>query len=179
MQRARGQAHHAKDVTTGEERGLTFIALRHTWETVHTETSTASNGHTTTRTATDHHSEDLLEIYLPFPLPCLRVRSEGLLPNRMKSGTHVEFESAQFNATCDVYAAVPKFACDVLHPRQTGDLMAVGRTDFSFEGSTGRMGEGGHDPEVIGHNLDVLAGFLARVPGFVWKDLAITRPSFT
>ncbi len=67
---------------------------------------------------TGHHSEDFIEIYLPFPLPYLRVRSEGLLPNWMKSGTHVEFESAQFNSSYDVYAGVAKFAYDVIHPRQ-------------------------------------------------------------
>lgn len=72
-----GSAHRAKDVVTGEERGVTFIALKHTWQTTRTETSTDSNGNTTTRTVTDHHSEDLLEIYLPFNLPYLRIRSEG------------------------------------------------------------------------------------------------------
>lgn len=180
VQRARGgSSHRAKDVVTGQERGITFIALKHTWQTTRTETSTDSNGHTTTRTVTDNHSEDLLEIYLPFNVPYLRVRSEGLLPNWMKSGKHVEFESAQFNRMFDVYADVAKFAYDVVHPRQIEYLMAVGSTDFTLANNVVRMGESHHDPEVIGHNLDVLCGFLERVPTFVWKDLAITPPSFT
>lgn len=41
------------------------------------------------------------------------------------------------------------------------------------------MGDGHQDPEVIGFNLDVLRGFLDRVPSFVWKDLGISPPRFT
>ena len=53
-----GYGHEARDVVLGTVQGIRMIALTHNWKTDRTETSTDSNGNTTTRTVTKHQAPD-------------------------------------------------------------------------------------------------------------------------
>ncbi|WP_147264159.1 DUF3137 domain-containing protein [Desertihabitans brevis] len=169
-----GFGHRAEHVLTGDSGQLPFIALRHHWKTQTTVTTSDGRGGTTTRTQTNHHSEDLLEITLPAAWPFLLVGDAGWFAG----GEKVELESARFNELFDVRSDSPKLAYDVLHPRQMEYLMQSRPPTFTLSGTVLRVSSS-HDTEWIGHTLDVLTGFLARVPGWVWKNLGVPEPSFT
>lgn len=170
-----GFGHRAEHVLTGGRDGLPFTALRHHWKTRRTVTSTDSRGRTTTRTVVDSHSEDLCEVTLPVACPLLVVGGGGWF----RPGERVLFESEAFNDSLEVRSTVPRFAHDVIHPRQIEYLMASRPPTFTIEDRVLRI-DSQHDTLWLGHALDSVTGFLARVPGWVWKDLGLpVEPAFT
>ncbi|MFV0254321.1 MAG: hypothetical protein ACK5H2_13420 [Beutenbergiaceae bacterium] len=171
-----GFNHRAMDVVRGEfYPGSEFIALEHHWQTQRTESSTDSEGRTTTRTVTDNHSEVIHEVALSFHTPELTITSDSRL-RRLFSGPSIDFESAAFNSTFDVHCPVPKFAYDVLHPRQIEYLMAIRPQPFTMAAGRIHLNPGSHSPETLDAELAVLAGFLARIPEFVWQELQHGAP---
>jgi hypothetical protein len=167
-----GHGHRTENVIRGNNDGLPLEAFVHRWETTHTETSTDSEGRTTTRTVTDHHDETVLAMAMPFPLPMLSIGVGGW------GGEKVRFESEEFNDAFKVRTSSPKFASDVIHPRQMEYLMAIRPPGFTIDGQWIRFFPGQHDTLLIGLCADVAHGFLARVPAFVWKDLQVAPPAF-
>ncbi len=167
-----GQGHRTENVIRGDNDGLPIEAFVHRWETTRTETSTDSEGRTTTRTVTDHHSETVLAMAMPFPLPQLSVGIGGW------TGQKVRFESEEFNDAFTVRTSSPRFASDVIHPRQMEYLMAMRPPGFVIDGQWIRFFPTQHDTLLIGLCADVAHGFLARIPQFVWKDLQVMPPAF-
>lgn len=166
-----GHNHRTEKIIRGGNDGLPLEAFVHRWQTTRTETSTDSEGRTTTRTVTENHDETVLAITLPFPWPLLSVDGGW-------GGQKVRFESEEFNDAFTVRTSEPKFASDVIHPRQMEYLLAVRPPGFRIEGRLMRFYPSQHDTLLIGRCADVAHGFLARVPSFVWKDLGITPPAF-
>ena len=164
-----GQSHQAKDVVLAETHGLRMIGLTHHWTTTHTETSTDGNGHTTTRTVTDHHSEVVLEFHLPWRFGDLSVNWSGW-------GQRVRFESSDFDRSFKVRCAQPKFASDVFHPRQMEFMLRAQPLPFSIESGRVRFAAGVNDPAVMEVSGRFLVTFFAGVPGFVWEDLGFAEP---
>lgn len=173
-----GHNHEAHDVVTGDRGGLTFIGLRHTWDTTRTETYTDSEGRTQTRTVTDHHSENILEGYLPFPLPYLAIGPDAIGPGWFRRGRIVDFEAQSFNDAFDVRAENPKFASDVVHPRQMEYLERVRPTPFAIDGTLVTFDVARHSHDEIDHATETFRGFLSRIPSFVWADLGVVPPQF-
>ncbi|HET9647183.1 MAG TPA: hypothetical protein VFP34_03015 [Microlunatus sp.] len=167
-----GHGHRTENVVRGANDGLPLEAFVHRWETTRTETSTDSEGRTTTRTVTDHHDETVLAMAMPFDLPMLSVGAGGW------GGQRVRFESEDFNDAFTVRTASPKFASDVIHPRQMEYLLRMRPPGFTIDGQWIRFYPGQHDTLLIGLCADVAHGFLGRIPSFVWKDLAVTPPAF-
>lgn len=171
-----GMNHRTSDVVHGEFLpGAWFVAFVHHWQTQRTETYTDSNGHTQTRTVTENHSEVIHEISLPFVSPDLQVTNDSRWGRLFKGGS-IDFELAAFNDAYDVRSSVPKFAHDVLHPRQIEYLMEVRTMPFTISQGKVRTQPPQHSAEVIAFELDVLAGFFARWPAFVWQDLGVATP---
>lgn len=171
-----GHNHRTSDVVHGEMYpGCWFVALIHHWQTTRTETYTDGNGNTQTRTVTENHQEVIHEVTLSFGMPDLTVTTDSRM-RRLFNGGSLDFELAAFNDAYDVYCDVPKFAYDVLHPRQIEYLMGVGAMPFEIVGSRVRPRSREHSPQAIAHELDVLAGFFARFPAFVWQDLGVPEP---
>ncbi|MVA77330.1 hypothetical protein GC722_15060 [Auraticoccus sp. F435] len=166
-----GFGHQAEQVVTGTGQGLPFIALRHRWKTQRTVVESDGKGGTRTRTVTDHHSEDLFEMTLPAPWPLLGVGGGGWF----RPGEKVELEWEQFNDRFPVRSTHPRFAYDVLHPRQMEYLMAAAPPAFEVDGTVLRVSSQ-HDSEWLWRTVDVLTGFLARVPGWVWKNVGAAEP---
>ena len=171
-----GMNHRTTDVVHGElYPGCFFVAFEHHWQTQRTETSTDGNGNTTTRTVTDNHVEVIHEVTLPFAIPDLEITNDSRW-GRLFRGASIDFELEEFNRAYDVRSSVPKFAHDVLHPRQIEYLMSVRAMPFTISHGRVRIRALEHTPEAIGYELDVLAGFLARIPVFVWQDLGVNEP---
>jgi hypothetical protein len=167
-----GYGHRTENVVRGRDGdGPPFVAFEHHWKTQHTETHTDSNGNTQTRTVVDHHSEPILGFQLPIPMPPLTVRRKGF------SGG-IEFESEAFNRQFAVFAQDPKYAYDVIHPRQMEYLMAAGGAPFRIEGEWVWFSPGEHSQPAIAHCSAYLRGFLGGVPRFVWRNLGLTESPF-
>ncbi len=164
-----GFGHEARDVVLGTVQGIRMIGLTHNWKTTRTETSTDSDGRTTTRTVTDNHSEEILEFHLPWHFGDLSVNWPGW-------GNRVRFESSDFDRAFKVRSQQPKFASDVFHPRQLEFLLRARPLPFAIESGRVRFDLGSNTPERIMHCADFLVAFFAGVPGFVWADLGHTQP---
>ena len=164
-----GHNHAAWDVVYDADRVLPFISMRHTWDTEHTETSTDSEGHTTTRTVTDHHSEDLLEFHPQFRFLPLKV-NEGLFGERR------QFESTDFNARFKIRCADAKFASDVFHPRMMEYFLKVDPPPFEIGPDNRIAFRASTDIASIVWLQQFLGAFFGRVPDFVWDNLGEPRP---
>jgi hypothetical protein len=162
----RGGSHHRTDeVVRGRDGdGPPFVAFKHHWQTTHTETSTDANGHTHTRTVTDHHVEPILGFQLPIPMPPLTVG---------RRGGGIDFESEAFNKQFGIFAKDRKYAYDVIHPRQMEYLMAAQGLPFEIAGNWVWFSPGEHSQPAIAHCSAYLRGFLGRVPRFVWRNLGL------
>jgi hypothetical protein len=173
-----GQNHRIVNVVSCEVGPLPFVAFKHHWQTTRTVTSTDSNGNTTTRTETDNHEESIFDMSLGVPTPYLEVTGNRALGRWFGRGERVESELAAFNDRFDVRSDVPKFASDVIHPRQIEYLMQVQPIPFSMGGGRIRVAVPQHDLAVIDHTVAFVHGFLVRIPEFVWQDLGVPVPDF-
>ncbi len=136
-----GHAHKTSDVIRGRDGdGPPFVAFTHHWETTRTESSTDSNGRTTTRTVTDYHKEAILGFELPAVMPRLEVAY---------SGGGISFESEAFNDDFCIRADDQKFAYDVIHPRTMEFLMAVRPAAFRITGNWAWFQVPAHDHQTI------------------------------
>lgn len=162
-----GHNHRAEDIVQSSNNGLPFIRLTHRWETTHT--STDSKGNTTTRT--EHHSEVICEFRTTFAFHEISF-NWGLF------GKKLSFESTAFNDAFKVRSASPRFAHDVVHPRQMEYFLRTRPGSFSIE-PDGRIlvEKRKWDPQELAWFSDFLRGFFARVPDFTWQELgAWPRP---
>ncbi|MET7280425.1 hypothetical protein ABZS29_19470 [Kribbella sp. NPDC005582] len=160
-----GHAHRTSDVIRGRDGdGPPFVAFTHHWETTRTESSTDSEGRTTTRTVTDYHSEAILGFELPAFMPRLEVAY---------SGGGISFESKAFNDDFCVRADDHKFAYDVIHPRTMEFLMAIRPAPFRITGNWVWFQVPRHDHQTIGRCSYFIRDFLSRIPRFVWKNLGL------
>jgi hypothetical protein len=166
-----GFGHETEKVIRGYNDGLPIDAFIHRWKTHRIETYTDSEGRTQTRTVTEHHSEIVTAVNLPFSLPMLSIEGGW-------GGEKVRFESEEFNDRFTVRTSTPKVAYDVIHPRTMEWLMANPPPGFKIEGQVMRFSVARHDTRLIGDCADFAHAFFARVPSFVWKDLQITPPRF-
>ncbi|WP_184842953.1 hypothetical protein [Kribbella solani] len=162
-----GHGHSTSDVIRGRDGdGPPFVAFTHHWKTTRTETSTDSEGRTTTRTVTENHSEPILGFQLPVRMPDLQVGRKGF-------GSGISFESEAFNKRFAVNARDTKFAYDVIHPRQMEYLMAAGAYTFRIEADWVWFSPGEHSQPAIAASSAFLYGFLGRIPRFVWRNLGL------
>ncbi|TDD57897.1 hypothetical protein E1263_21645 [Kribbella antibiotica] len=160
-----GHDHSTSNVIRGRDGdGPPFVAFTHDWKTTRTESSTDSEGRTTTRTVTENHSEPLLGFELPVHLPRLTVGY---------SGRGISFESEAFNDQFSVKADDQKFAYDVIHPRQMEFLMATRPSPFQVTGNWAWFQVSTHDHQTIARNSYFFRDFLAWIPRFVWKNVGL------
>jgi hypothetical protein len=166
-----GFGHTTEQVVRGDNGGLPVEGLVHRWKTQRTETTTDSEGRTRTRTVTEHHSEDVAGVWLPFAFPQLSIDGGW-------GGQRVRFESEEFNDRFKVRCADAKLAYDVIHPRTMEFLMAVAPPGIQIEGNLMRFLVSSHDTGSLGFCADFAHDFFARVPSFVWKNLGVSPPAF-
>lgn len=167
-----GQGHgrHADNVLTGQYDGRGFVAFDYVYHT--TETSTDSNGHTSTHEESHRFGVVALDVGASFPP--LQVSPEGMFGRLIGRLTNrdIELESEDFNRAFTVTCPDRKFASDVLHPRMMEYLLAHRESDFRFEGSWLLSVETGQSRiEEVEPRLRVIDGVLDNVPEFVWREV--------
>ncbi len=158
-----GFDHQARDIIVSDNYGLPFIRVHHHWKTRHTRTDAKGNTHTEVR----NHDEYICEFATSFPFRDLSV-NWGIF----SGGQVAKFESTDFNRTFKVRATHPRFASDVIHPRQMEYMLARRGPNFSIEpNGTIRVAGRKWYPEEIDATSDYLRGFFSNVPNFVWQEL--------
>ncbi len=166
-----GYGHRVTGLVRGNRDGIRLDAFLHEWKTDRVETSTDSEGRTTTRTVTEHHSEPVCGFVLPFPLP-------GISVNGRWQGRKVAFESTAFNDAFKVRTDAEKFASDVIHPRTMEWLLQVRPRGWTVNGQVVDFEVEDHDLLIVDECEYVLRGWLGRIPRFVWADLGLPVPPF-
>jgi hypothetical protein len=166
-----GYAHRTDDLVRGLQDGIGLDAFVHSWKTDRTETYTDSEGHTHTRTVTDHHSEPVCGFTLPFSLPVLSV-------NGRRVGRKVAFESSDFNDAFTVRTEDARFASDVLHPRTIEWLLKTQPPGWTVSGPVVVFEVREHDLLLVDACWAALRGWLGRVPRFVWGDRGLPVPAY-
>lgn len=164
-----GHNRSAKNVLTGQFRGRDFVAFDYRYYT--TETSTDSQGRSSSREVAHPHAVVAIQTGVVFPP--LSVSPEGFF-SRMAgrlTGTDIELESEDFNRAFTVKCTDRKFASDVLHPQHMTFLLAHRSLAFRFSGPwvlTTAPGE--FELPDIEARLDYVATIVENIPDFIWKE---------
>ncbi|MEZ5095319.1 MAG: DUF3137 domain-containing protein [Nocardioides sp.] len=164
-----GHRRSATNVVTGAYDSRQFVSFDYRYHT--TETSTDSEGHTTTREVSLDYSVVAVDSGAAFP--DLSVTPEGFFSRMIGrlTNTDIELESEDFNRAFTVTCSDRKFASDVLHPRMMEFLLAHTEASFRFDRryvltvSAGRASLADIDAA-----LALVDAVLDRVPEFVWRQ---------
>lgn len=167
-----GMGHNRKatNVLTGEFDGRPFVTFDYVYYT--TETSTDSEGRTTSREVS--HPYGISGIDMGASFPQLEVTPEGMFGRFIGRVTNrdIELESEDFNRAFTVTCPDRKFASDVLHPRMMELLMQWQKSAFRFDrrwildAESGQVGL-----EEIVPRLERIDAIVDQVPAFVWKEV--------
>jgi hypothetical protein len=167
-----GQGHdlRARNVVTGQHDGRGFVAFDFVFHT--TETSTNSQGHTTTREVA--HDYGIVAVDTGVVFPRLQVTPEGFFTRFVGKlfNKDIELESEEFNRAFTVTCENRKFASDVLHPRMMEALLAARDIGWGFTGSWVLAYEPGqHTLPELERRLAALDTVLDGIPDFVWREV--------
>jgi hypothetical protein len=177
-----GHSRYAYEVLSRNAPLPTFIFQYHyaTTET-RTVTSTNSDGSTSTRTETyeqDHYCHYLI-IEMAAHFPPLDIRLEGLFDKikGLLGFDDINFESEAFSRKYHVQADQREFAYAIIHP-QMMEWMLQQDVQFTMQGGRLLMdiGKLPHTGEGCATALAIVAGFVNRIPAFVWKDYGQREP---
>jgi hypothetical protein len=177
----RGHARYAYEVLGRSDPVAAFLFQYQyrTWET-RTVTYTDSQGRTQTRTEQyeQTHYRRYLIIEIGGSFPSLLIRREGWfdkLAGLMGFGD-VNFESEEFSRRYFVKSSDRQFAYAVIHPQMMEWLMTH---SFSAQCENGmllmNLSGARHDADSCHLAWSAAAGFLNRVPPFVWGDYGKTN----
>ena len=177
-----GQGHNRKatNVLSGQYDGRPFIAFDYVYYT--TETSTDSEGHTTTREESHNFGIVGLDMVAELgnhPFPSLCVSPEGVFGRMIGRLTNrdIELESEDFNRAFTVTSQERKFASDVLHPRMMEYLLQRPKTQFRFDRRwILNVETGSPKVEEVESRLQYLDGIVDQVPAFVWQQYGQVKP---
>lgn len=154
----------------GEHPVKAFDFVYHT-----TETSTDSQGRTSTREVSHYFSAVILEIGAA--LPSLYIRPENFFDKiaAAMGFDDIDFESAEFSRKFYVTSSDKKFAYDVIHPRMMEFLLEQPGWTLQLEGSNFLIYNGGMlQPSDFAAAIERAEAFLKQVPDFVWQRVRET-----
>ena len=164
-----GHGRRAENVLTGAFESRNFAAFDYSYRT--TETSTDSEGHTTTHEETHRFSVAAVDVGVVFPN--LHVSPEGFFGRAIGKLTNhdIQLESEEFNRAFTVHCDDRKFASDVLHPRLMEKLLAARDVEWRFDRSwIVTVSTGSHDPAEVERALTSISTVVDAIPDFVWQD---------
>lgn len=180
----KGHDRYAFEVLRREDPAPTTIFQYHytTWET-RTVTDRHADGSTTTRTESyeEDHWRRYLIVELNAPFPALSLRGESWLDRvaGFVGFDDIDFESEEFSKAYFCKSNDRQFAYAVIHPQMMEWLMtqsfAAEVRDGLFVMPTDRIS---HTAEGCRQVYSMAAGFINRIPVFVWQDYG-KRPPIT
>lgn len=165
-----GHNRKARNVLTGQFDVRPFVTFDYVYDT--TETSTDSEGRTTTREVSHPYGVSGIDMGASFPP--LKVTPEGMFGRFVGRITNrdIELESEDFNRAFTVTCSDRKFASDVLHPQMMELLLQWQKSAFRFDGRWILDTEPGRvDLEEIEPRLLRIDAIVDRIPDFVWQEV--------
>lgn len=165
-----GHSRRATNVLTGAYDTRPFVAFDYKYDT--TETSTDSEGRTTTREVSHHFSVAAIDVGAAFPP--LEVTPEGFFSRMVGRLTNrdIELESEDFNRAFTVTCPDRKFASDILHPRMMEFLLTRPDAAFRFDRRFILTVRNGHASIAeVEASLALVDAVLDQVPEFVWRQV--------
>jgi hypothetical protein len=167
---AQGHNRSAYNVLHGRYGGHEVKAFDYVYHT--TETSTDSQGRTTTREVAHYFSAVLFEVGTAFP--SLLIRPENFFDKIAAAigFDDIDFESAEFSRKFFVKSSDKKFAYDVIHPRMMEYLMDQPGWTLQLEGAHFLVLTGGmFTPDQFAAGMQHAEAFLKQIPDFVWERI--------
>jgi hypothetical protein len=167
---AQGHNRSAYNVLHGQYGGFQVKAFDYVYHT--TETSTDSEGRTTTREVAHYFSAVLFDVGTA--MPSLLIRPESFFDKIAAAlgFDDIDFESAEFSRKFFVKASDKKFAFDVIHPRMMEYLMENPAWTLQLEGAQFLVLTGGMlTPDELAAGMHHAEAFLKQIPKFVWDRL--------
>jgi hypothetical protein len=167
---AQGHSRSAYNVLHGRYGSHEIKAFDYVYHT--TETSTDSQGRTTTREVPHWFSVVLFEVGTT--LPPLLIRPENFLDKIAAAigFDDIDFESAEFSRKFFVKSSDKKFAYDVIHPRMMEFLMEQPDWILQLEGANFVVCKGGMlTPDDFAVGMARGEAFLKQIPDFVWERI--------
>jgi hypothetical protein len=173
----RGHARYAYEVLSRNE-PVPIWMFRYQYRTWETRTVTDSHGNTRTETYEQTHYHSYLIIELQAAFPKLFIRPEGLFDKvaGFIGFEDIDFESEEFSKRFYCKSDSREFAYAVIHPQMMEWMLGITASGMRFEGQLGQgvfMSEITRMPERAEAKQAVLAmaaGFINRIPPFVWQD---------
>lgn len=174
----RGHDRTASDVLVRREKPGTYFFryFYKTWET-RTVTSTDSNGQTQIRTETyeESHHQRYLIVELSPGFPDIVIRPESWFEKlaALVGFDDIDFESEEFSRKYYVKSAQREFAYAVIHPQMMEYLLAH-VANVQLSGGRLLLSALWNDHTAAGcwETSGFAAGFIERIPAFVWHDYA-------
>jgi hypothetical protein len=173
----KGHARYAFEVVARTEPVPASLFRYHykTWET----RTVTRNGRTHTETYEETHWRRYLIVELGVPFPQLFLRREGLFDKiaGFVGFDDIDFESEEFSKRYFCKSEDRQFAYAVIHPQMMEWMLAQ-----PFEGELRQgllvmdVGRVNHTPEGCQQAWASAAGFVNRIPPFVWQDYAHREP---
>lgn len=165
-----GHNRQSSNILRGDYDGRGFVAFDFAYHT--TETSTDSNGHTSSREESHRYGVVALDVGATFP--ALQVSPEGMFSRLVGRLTNhdIELESEEFNRAFTVTCPDRKFASDVLHPRMMEFLLGHRDSSFRFDRTWILSVERGRtEIEQVVPRLALIDTVADNVPEFVWREV--------
>ena len=173
----KGHGRYAFEVLSRNEPvpGSIFRYSYKTWET----RTVTRNGRTYTETYEETHWRRYLIVELGVLFPQLFLRAEGLFDKiaGFVGFDDIDFESEEFSKRYFCKSENKQFAYAVIHPQMMEWMLA-----HPFEGELRQgllvmdIGRVNHTPEGCQQAWASAAGFVNRIPPFVWQDYAKREP---
>jgi hypothetical protein len=172
-----GHDRYAFEVVSRSEPVPASIFRYHykTWET----RTVTRNGRTYTERYEATHWNRYLIVELGVPFPQLFLRAEGIFDRiaGFVGFDDIDFESEEFSKRYFCKSEDKQFAYAVIHPQMMEWMLA-----HPFEGELRRgllvmdVGRVTHTPEGCQQAWENAAGFVNRIPPFVWQDYGKREP---
>ena len=173
----KGHARYAFEVLSRTDPVPASIFRYHykTWET----RTVTRNGRTYTERYEQTHWRRYLIVELGAAFPQLFLRAEGIFDRiaGFIGFDDIDFESEEFSKRYYCKSEDKQFAYAVIHPQMMEWMLAN-----PFEGELRQgllvmdVGREGHTPEGCQRAWGAAAGFVNRIPPFVWQDYAKRAP---
>jgi hypothetical protein len=173
----RGHARYAYEVLSRNDPVPTWM-FRYQFRTWETRTVTDSNGHSHTETYEETHHRSYLIVELQAAFPKLFLRPENFLDKMagFVGFDDIDFESEEFSKKFYCKSDNREFAYAVIHPQMMEWMLGLVNSGVRFEGQLGngifisditRMPQTAPSRQAA---LSMAAGFINRIPQFVWQD---------
>jgi hypothetical protein len=178
-----GHSRRAYEILSRNDPVPTWM-FRYEFRTWETRTVTDGNGRTHTETYEETHQRSFLIVELQSAFPRLFLRPENLFDKvvAMVGFDDINFESEEFSRRFFCKSDNREFAYAVIHPQMMDWMLSLRAANLRFEGQLQGQLFVSHIEKLPTTSqgrqaaIAMAAGFINRIPPFVWQDYGKRAP---